>query len=356
MPAVQVIVVAWNSGEHLQRCMDALAAQTFTDWEAVVWDNASDDGAADRLRAPPRTEVVRSPENLGFAAANNRAAEFSNSGWIALLNPDAFPEPEWLERLVDTGERHGAEAVASLQLDDADPEILDGAGDSMSIFGIGWRGGYGYPRSIAPTEELEVFSPCGAAALYRREVWRALGGFDERFFAYFEDVDLGFRIRLAGGRTVFSPRAVVRHVGSASSRTVSGFAERHGARNRLWTFARDMPLLLMPLALPLHLAATLFVLVRSPDPVSRAARVAGLKRACGGFVPSWPNGVAGARADPLPSPAPWRGVPSRCVDAAPSPGAFLHDPLTGPVGGRDDRPGDRPPAPPLRRLARNGRW
>ncbi|MBW3558792.1 MAG: glycosyltransferase family 2 protein [Proteobacteria bacterium] len=285
MALVQVIVVAWNSGAHLQRCMDALAAQTVTDWEAVVWDNASTDGAVDRLRLPPNTEVVRSALNLGFAAANNRAAERSESRWIAALNPDAFPEPDWLEQLLATAERHKAEAAASLQLDDADPSILDGAGDSMSIFGIGWRGGYGYPRTTAPTEEAEVFSPCAAAALYRRDVWRELEGFDERFFAYFEDVDLGFRIRLRGGRTVFSPRAVVRHVGSASSRTVSGFAERHGARNRLWTFARDMPLLLMPLALPLHLAATAFVLVRSPDAVSRQARLAGLGEGLRGLRP-----------------------------------------------------------------------
>lgn len=280
-----MIVVAWNSGVHLQRCLGALAAQTFTDWEAVVWDNASTDGAVERVRLPPNSRVVRSPANLGFAAANNRAAELGESRWIALLNPDAFPEPDWLEQLLVTGERHGAEAVASLQLDDADPAILDGAGDSMSIFGIGWRGGYGYPRSVAPTQEAEVFSPCGAAALYRRDVWRALGGFDERFFAYFEDVDLGFRIRLRGGRAVFSPRAVVRHVGSASSRTVSGFAERHGARNRLWTFAKDMPLFLLPLALPLHLAATAFVLVRSPDPVSRRARLDGLREGLRGLRP-----------------------------------------------------------------------
>lgn len=279
------MVVAWNSGRHLQRCLDALAAQTFTDFETLVWDNASTDGAAETARLPPRARLLRSPGNLGFAAANNRAAALSDSRWIAALNPDAFPEPDWLEQLVATAERHGAEAAASLQLDDADPAVLDGAGDVMSIFGIGWRGGYGAPRAAAPTEEVEVFSPCAAAALYRRDVWDALGGFDERFFAYFEDVDLGWRIRLRGGRTVLSPRAVVRHVGSASSRTVSGFAERYGTRNRLWTFARDMPAPLMPLALPAHLAATLFVLLRSPGPASRAARWRGLVEGLRGIGP-----------------------------------------------------------------------
>ena len=97
---------------------------------------------------------------------------------------------------------------------------------------------------------MEVFAACAAAALYRRDAFEALGGFEERFFCYYEDVDLGFRLRLAGGRCVLEPRAIVRHVGSASSGQVSGFAEYHGTRNRLWTFLRDMPTALMPIALP----------------------------------------------------------------------------------------------------------
>lgn len=264
-PRVQVIVVAYNSAATLQRCVDALEAQAFTDWEAVVWDNASTDDALERLRAGPRVRKVRSGENLGFAAGNNRAAELSRSELIAFLNPDAFPEPDWLERLVAAADIHGAEAVASLQLDDADPDILDGAGDCMSIAGIPWRGGYGHPRSSAPTEPCEVFSACGAAALYRRAAFKALGGFAERFFCYCEDVDLGFRLRLMGGRCVLEPRAVVRHLGGASSGGKgSDFAEYHGTRNRLWTFGRDMPLVLMPLALPAHLLLTAYVLARSP--------------------------------------------------------------------------------------------
>jgi GT2 family glycosyltransferase len=265
-PSVQVIVVAFNSAAYLQRCIDALEAQTFTDFEAVVWDNGSADACVERLDTGPKVRRVIQGENLGFAAANNKAARQSRSRYIALLNPDAFPEPDWLERLVAAADIYGAEAIASLQLDDGDPEILDGAGDCMSIAGIAWRGGYRRPRRAAPTGPCEVFAACGAAALYRRDAFEALGGFEERFFCYCEDVDLGFRLRRAGGRCVLEPRAVVRHVGGASSGGErSDFADYHGTRNRLWTLVRNMPLWLMPIALPAHALTMAYVLARSPE-------------------------------------------------------------------------------------------
>jgi GT2 family glycosyltransferase len=276
-PTALVVIVAYNAGEHLQRCVNALERQTFDDWEAVVWDNASIDGAVDRLIAGAKVRVVKPAENLGFAAANNRAAALSKSPFIVTLNPDAFPEPDWLERLIEAAQTYDAASVASLQLSDEDPEILDGAGDCMSIAGIAWRGGYGQPRALAPTAPAEVFAACAAAALYRRDVFEVLGGFEERFFCYYEDVDLGFRLRLAGGRCVLEPRAIVQHVGSASTRQISGFAEYHGTRNRLWTFLRDMPAALLPVALPAHILVVGYVLLRSPTREMRAARWRGLQ-------------------------------------------------------------------------------
>ena len=275
-PEVVVVIVAWNSGDYLQRTLDALRGQSFTDFETIVWDNASTDGAVEALSVGPRVRIVRCPDNLGFAAANNRAAALSKTPFIVTLNPDAFPEPDWLAVLVAAARRTGAESVASLQLSDEDPEILDGAGDMMSVIGVAWRGGYLKSRTAQPREPVEVFAACAAAALYRRDAFEAAGGFDERFFCYHEDVDLGFRLRLRGGRCVLEPRAVVRHVGSASSDSISGFAEYHGMRNRLWTFARDMPLALMPIALPCHVLLVIFLLVRAQSPPMRAARWRGL--------------------------------------------------------------------------------
>jgi len=130
-----------------------------------------------------------------------------------------------------------------------------------------------------------VFTACAAAALYSRGVFEALGGFDERYFCYFEDVDLGARLRSRGGRVVLTPEAVVRHVGSASSRTLSGFAEYHGTRNRLWTLAKVMPGVVLPIALPAYLALSLFVLARSPTPEMRLARWRGIKDGVRGVGP-----------------------------------------------------------------------
>lgn len=275
-PEVVVVIVAFNSGPHLQTALNALQGQSFTNFETIVWDNASTDGAVDGLITGPRVQVVRCPDNLGFAAANNRAAALSRAPLIATLNPDAFAEPDWLETLVAGARRTGAESVASLQLSAEDDEVLDGAGDMMSVIGVAWRGGYLGPRSAAPSQPVEVFAACAAAALYRRDAFEAAGGFDERFFCYHEDVDLGFRLRLRGGRCVLEPRAIVRHVGSASSSAISGFAEYHGMRNREWTFWRDMPGALLPIALPCHVLLLIFLLVRAQSPLMRAARWRGL--------------------------------------------------------------------------------
>jgi GT2 family glycosyltransferase len=272
-----VVIVAFNAGGDLQRCLDALEAQTFADWEAVVWDNASTDGAVDRLTVGARVRIVKHPQNLGFAAANNRAAALSRAPFIVTLNPDAFAQADWLERLIAAAETYNAASVGSLQLSDEDPTILDGAGDCMSIAGIAWRGGYKSPTAGAPTAPVEVFAPCAAAALYRRQAFEAARGFEERFFCYYEDVDLGFRLRLAGGRCVLQPAAVVRHVGSATTGKISGFAEYHGTRNRLWCFLRDMPTALMPIALPAHILVITYVMLRSPTAETRAARWRGLK-------------------------------------------------------------------------------
>lgn len=262
MTRVTVIIVSYNSGPHLTRALNALARQTIGNFDVIVWDNASTDGAVERLSPPPRTRIVQHTENLGFAAGNNRAAALSNAPYIALLNPDAFPEPDWLERLLDAAERTGAASIASLQLQDGDPTRLDGAGDVLSICGVGWRGGFGRPRERYALREAETFGACGAGALYRRDAFERVGGFDERFFCYFEDVDLAFRLRLIGERVVFAPDAVVRHVGSASTGRNSPFSVFHGTRNRLWTLLKCMPATLWPIAAPAFILTQIALLLR----------------------------------------------------------------------------------------------
>ncbi|MBN8551455.1 MAG: glycosyltransferase family 2 protein [Caulobacterales bacterium] len=256
-PAVSVIIVAYQSKPVLTRCLAQLKAQTFTDFEIILADNGSLDGAARAAaKADPSLVFLENGQNLGFAEANNRAARAAKGRWLALLNPDAFAEPDWLERLMAATEGHpDTAAFTSLQVAADDPTLLDGAGDAMTLIGLPYRMGYRRPRP-ASLPAGEVFSPCGAAMLVRRDVFVGMGGFEPRFFAYCEDMDFGYRLRLAGGRTRLVPDAVVAHVGSSTLGARSDFALFHGFRNRLWCFARNTPTILLPVALPLHLMAT----------------------------------------------------------------------------------------------------
>lgn len=246
-PAVSVLIVAWQSGGHLARCLDALDRQRFHDFEVVLLDNASSDGAVDNLPPRPWLRIERSPVNRGFAAGNNRAAALARGRYLVTLNPDAFAAPGWLGALVAAAERHPeAGSVGSVQLLDADPELLDGVGDPLHATGAAWRGGRLQPAR--PIAEATAFGVCAAAALYRRDAFDAVGGFCERFFCFYEDVDLAARLQLAGWRAVVTPDAVVRHVGSASA--PSAFVLRHATRNRVWSTLRAMPGPVLAVTLP----------------------------------------------------------------------------------------------------------
>jgi GT2 family glycosyltransferase len=258
-----VVIVNANAGPLLAQTLTALAAQTHTPDRTVVVDNASSDGSTDGLEDRfPGIEVVRLEQNLGFAAANNLAVrEASDCKWVVLLNPDAFPEPKWLEQLLAAADvRPDYSFFASRMLMAADPGRLDATGDLVHVSGIAWPRDHGAPASSAETGN-EVFSASAAAALYRRDAFLEVGGFDERFFCYFEDVDLAFRLRLAGHRCWYVPTAVVSHVGAATSGRESDFFLYHTHRNIVWSWVKNMPSPLFWLYLPQHVLFNLFVLV-----------------------------------------------------------------------------------------------
>ncbi|MGR4867194.1 glycosyltransferase family 2 protein [Caulobacter sp. LARHSG274] len=279
-PLVSVIIVSYQSGPTLERCLAALRTQTFSDFEILLVDNASSDGAPQAAAAADSAIRFLQPDaNLGFAAGNNLAAREARGRWMVLLNPDAYPRADWLEALLAGTIRHpDVRCFTSLQMVADDPGLMDGAGDVMTSAGIPFRGGY--RRRLPPNlREGEVFSACGAAAMIDRELFRGLGGFDERFFCYCEDVDLGYRLRLAGEPTLLLPDARVEHVGSASTGVRSDFSIFHGSRNRIWTFLKNTPPLLLWLTAPLHVVVTaglLLLHLRRGDagPVVRGIRAA----------------------------------------------------------------------------------
>ena len=252
---VSVIIVNWNSGEHLANCLNHLAQQSVQPGRIWVVDNASSDSSATEIKAQDNLSVLVMDSNLGFAKGNNHALNQCTTEYVALLNPDAFPEPDWLERLLAAAASHpDAAAFGSRQRCATRPELLDGIGDVYHISGLVWREGHGQKPSAARLISHEIFSPCAAAALYRREALRRVGGFDNDYFCYVEDVDLGFRLRLSGYKAIYVSGAVVNHIGSvATGGQHSDFAVYHGHRNLVWAYVKNMPGMLFWVFLPLHL-------------------------------------------------------------------------------------------------------
>ncbi len=259
VPTVSIIVVCWNSASYLPRCLEALSAQSCGDFEVVVIDNGSIDGAVDDLEEKyPNLDlrVKRLGANKGFAAANNIGARLARGTWLGLLNADAFPEPDWLEKLLQAAGQHPEfAAFSSRQIRAVDDRFLDGAGDAYHVSGLAWRRYYGFPIGQFGLKTEEVFSACAAAALYSRTAFLQVGGFDEDFFSYHEDVDLGFRLRLQGFRCLYVADASVRHIGSTNVRARSDFALYYWQRNFIWSFVQNMPSPLLWQALPAHLMA-----------------------------------------------------------------------------------------------------
>ena len=261
MSLVTVLIVNYNAGPWLQRCIAALERQTFRDFSIVIVDNASTDRSLESVeRNHPKIRLLRSTRNLGFAGGNNYGlARSPRSEWTALLNPDAFPRPDWLERLLAAAEANPEYAAfGSRLLSSEDGAALDGVGDAYHVSGNFWREGHGLSAAGRYLRPTEIFSPCAAAALYRTDALLSVGGFDEDYFCYAEDVDLGFRLRLAGHRCMYVPDAVVHHIGSAVAGTYSDFQLYHGHRNLVWTFVKNMPGWMFWVYLPYHLALNVY--------------------------------------------------------------------------------------------------
>lgn len=242
MTAAVAVVPCWNGARWLPACLGALRAQTRPFDRVVVVDNGSADGSA-RVAEELGAEVVRRPGNEGFAAAANRGiAAAEGAAWVALVNTDVELAPDWHARVAAAGAAApDVAAVACKMVSLRDPSMVDDAGDFLRRDGVCEQRGRGHRDDGRWDAPGEVFSACAGAALYRRAAVLEAGGFDERLFSYLEDVELGLRLRLAGWRAVYEPRAVARHAGGGSSgelaRPVAGWVER----NTLLLVARAFP-------------------------------------------------------------------------------------------------------------------
>jgi GT2 family glycosyltransferase len=263
-PIFSVIILGWNSERHLATCLHALQAQNYRDFEVVLIDNGSSKPITiEDLKKYSDLPITlhRLEKNIGFAAGNNLAVDFTRGPYLAFLNSDAFPKPDWLESISEATMKHPACFFASKQVQADDEHRLDGTGDVYHVSGLAWRRSFNVPAARASMPEGPVFSACAAAAVYPRNAFVETGGFDADYFAYHEDVDLGFRLRLLGFTCIYLPQAVVAHVGSASTGRRSDLSVYYGQRNLVWTFFKDMPTLMLVLLTPWHLLANALMVI-----------------------------------------------------------------------------------------------
>jgi GT2 family glycosyltransferase len=237
MPRTSIVIPNLNGRHFLGPCLEAVGAQIDQDLETIVVDNGSEDGSVTFLREHfPSVRVVELGRNHGFAGAMNAGIWAAEGELVAVLNNDAEPQPAWLEELRRCLERHPRAAAATAKLVNSEsPAMLDGAGDGLTRSFLPFVRGHGKPDEGRYEEEIEVFSASGTASLWRGDVLRELGGFDERFFAYYEDVDLSFRARLLGRECWYAPRAVAAHRRGGTAGEDLRFTLFHPAKNR-WSF------------------------------------------------------------------------------------------------------------------------
>jgi GT2 family glycosyltransferase len=261
-PLVTVVIPTLRGRRWLPDCIAALRQQTFRDFEIIVVDNASEDGTAEWLTHQPDLRVIRNAQNVGFAAACNQGIQASKSPLIAVLNDDTQPEPRWLESLVNAmraGDGRRIGACASLLLFAERPSVVQSAGIAVDRAAIAWDRLRGYPADAAVVQRAgEVFGASAGAALYRRAMLDEVGLFDERFFAYLEDVDLAWRAQRAGWRCLYVPAARALHRTSATSGEGSAMKYRLLGRNKVWLVAKNARWLDLPLVMLLDSVITIY--------------------------------------------------------------------------------------------------
>jgi GT2 family glycosyltransferase len=241
-PLISAIILNWNGEQILEECLLSLQRQTYRPLEIIVVDNASTDDSVSAVKAKfPDVRLIVNERNLGFGGGNNIGIRVSRGRYILILNNDAWLEPgciEQLKRSIEKNRRYGA--CASKIFLEGEEDTLDAAG--ISIFPDGLSIGRGrLEKGYLYDREEEVFFSSGCACLYRREMLNDIGLFDEDFFAYADDTDMGWRAQLAGWKCIYNPKAIVYHKHSASSSAYSPLKAFLVERNRLWVAIKYFP-------------------------------------------------------------------------------------------------------------------
>jgi len=247
-PLISVVVLNWNGQQVVEKCLKSLHEQTYDPLELIVVDNASTDGSAKLVKNGfPEVKLIVNKTNLGFGGGNNVGIKASQGRYIMMLNNDTRLDPhciEELRRCIEENDRYGA--CASKILLEYGDNLIDAAGIVICPDGLSIGRGR-LEKGDRYDEEVEVFFASDCACLYRREMLEDIGLYDEDFFAYADETDMGWRAQLAGWKCIYNPKAVVYHFHSASAGTYSPFKAYLVERNRIWVALKSFPILLLVL-------------------------------------------------------------------------------------------------------------
>ncbi|HJZ99107.1 MAG TPA: glycosyltransferase family 2 protein [Candidatus Solibacter sp.] len=252
---VTVVIPTIAADSRLLECVQSLSRQTRQDLEVIVVDN-SGQGLVRKNLTAGSARVIENTRNVGFGSAINQGIQASSACYVATLNDDAVAHPEWLDALVTAMERRPDSGMCASQVRLFGEDRLDSAGMLIARDGSSKQRGHGRLPEDFPVAE-EILMPSGSAALYRRAMLDEIGGFDDAFFLYCEDTDLGLRARWAGWRCLYEPRAVVEHHYSHSAGRASALKAYFVERNRLFVLVKNFPGAMLALA-PLVSAARYF--------------------------------------------------------------------------------------------------
>lgn len=239
-----VVVPNWNGRDSLAACLDSLLAQDL-DITVVVVENGSTDGSVELLAAKyPQVVTLAQPINLGFAGGVNVGINYAldhDYEAVALFNNDAVAEPTWAKQLAKALAANNKLGVVTGTFMSADHSHLDSTGDTYTVWGLPFPRGRGEKPAGQYDQQTAIFGASGGASLYRVEMLKQIGLFDEDFFAYYEDVDISFRAQLAGWQAAFVPAAVAYHQIGATSSKIKGFTTYQTMKNLPWLLIKNVP-------------------------------------------------------------------------------------------------------------------
>ena len=239
---VAIVVLNWNGKDPVQKCLDSIKDQG---GKIIVVENGSVDGSLELIKEKyPFVELVVNPKNMGFAGGVNQGINIAireRYDFVALLNNDAVADQSWLEQLVFYMNDHPDVGIATCKLITENKQNLDSTGENFSVWGLPFPRGRGEKVTNKYDNQTDIFGASGGASIYRVDMFKDIGLFDEDFFAYYEDVDISFRAQLKGWKVSYVPESKAYHQIGGTSGKIKGFTVYHGAKNRLLLFYKDVP-------------------------------------------------------------------------------------------------------------------